>query len=551
MMIINASVDPSLFFVERANGLCPSTTYEFSAYVLNLLMTSPDSARLSEPNIAFSIETTSGTVLASDTTGNIPNTPAGTLYWKKCFVNFTTPGNVTDVVVKMTNLAPGGNGNDLVLDDITFRACGPIIQTGVGSVSGANAETFCQGTAANYTLKANAIGDNNPVYQWQTNYNGAGWNDMPGSERDTLQLNFVSTNSPGVYQYRMGVANGSIITDAACRVYSQPITITINPLPVVPTMQDQTVCEGYPLQLTATGGASYVWTGPGIAPTSQNPLVINSATNANAGTYTVVATSAAGCSGPPVKAFVNVVPKVVATVTPDVPICAGESTRLVAGGGLFYRWEPTTGLDHPDMPDPLASPLQTTTYTVHVSNNGCSDSSKSVTVTVNENPVANAGDNKTVFEGQSVKLDGSSKGDNITSYIWTPATFLDNPQSLTPVATPTDNITYTLTVVSSSCGTTTSQVFVRVYKKITIPNTFSPNNDGVNDVWNIKELFTYPDCALMVYNRYGQQVFQSTGYTNPWDGTYKGSPLPAGTYYYILDLKNNTPKISGWVLIVR
>jgi len=96
-----------------------------------------------------------------------------------------------------------------------------------------------------------------------------------------------------------------------------------------------------------------------------------------------------------------------------------------------------------------------------------------------------------------------------------------------------------------------SSVFVKVYKKITIPNTFSPNNDGINDLWNIDALITYPDCILTVFDRYGQQVYRSIGYNTSWDGKYNGQILPSGTYYYVLDLKNNTPKISGWVLIVR
>jgi gliding motility-associated-like protein len=91
---------------------------------------------------------------------------------------------------------------------------------------------------------------------------------------------------------------------------------------------------------------------------------------------------------------------------------------------------------------------------------------------------------------------------------------------------------------------------VRVYKKITIPNTFSPNNDGINDKWNIEALITYPESKMMIFNRYGEKVFESTGYGKPWDGTQNGAVLPVGSYYYLLDLKNNTPKISGWVFIV-
>ena len=550
MMIVNASYEPSLFFIQQAKGLCPNTTYEFSAYVLNLIIKSADSAAFIEPNIVFTIETTAGKVLASDTTGTIPTTPYGTTYWNKYGVYFTTPADGTDVVVEMSNLAPGGNGNDLILDDITFRACGPIIKSGFGVVGGPRNKAICQGDNASYTLKATVVGDNNPVYQWQSQYNGNGWVDVANETADTYNISFTNA-APGAYQYRMGVANGSNISSAQCRVYSPPLTVNVNPLPVVAGVADQTVCEGNTLTLNASGGVHYTWTGPDMQATSQNPLVINNVTPANAGTYTVVAVSDSGCVANPVSATVTVVPKVVPSISAPVAICAGESTQLSASGGLYYKWTPSTGLDHDDIPSPLATPLQTTTYKVTISNNGCADSTKSVTVTVNQNPVAKAGGNKIIFEGQSVKLDGSISGDNITDHYWTPATFLDDPKSLTPIATPTDNITYTLNLISQTCGSSTSSVFVRVYKKITIPNTFSPNNDGINDNWNIKELFTYPECVLFVYNRYGKQVYQSTGYAKPWDGTYAGSPLPAGTYYYVLDLKNGTPKISGWVLIIR
>jgi gliding motility-associated-like protein len=357
---------------------------------------------------------------------------------------------------------------------------------------------------------------------------------------------------PGTYQYRLGVSNGSDISSVQCRVYSDPLTIVVNPLPIVPAFATQTICEGYPLQLNAAGGAAYTWTGPHIAPTPKNPLVINSVTPADAGTYTVVAVSQNGCAAPPVNVQVKVIPKVVASVTNSaLAICAGESVQLNASGGLFYKWTPSAGLDNDTIPNPMANPLQTTTYVVHVGNGGCTDSTQSVKVTVNQNPVADAGSNITLFEGQSAKLNGTIKGDNITSHTWTPATFLDNPNSLTPVTTPTDDITYTLTAVSQTCGTSTSSVFVRCYKKIIVPNAFSPNGDGINDYWNIKNMFTYPEGTVSVYNRYGQQVFQSTGYTKPWDGTSNGAALPQGTYYYIIDLKDTQPKISGWVLIVR
>jgi gliding motility-associated-like protein len=549
MMIINASYAPSVFFNQAANGLCPNTYYFFSAYIFNLMIPGPITASYNHPDITFSIQTPSGQVLATLNTLPIPANSIP--HWVQYGTGFTTPANVTNVVVVMTNNGPGGNGNDFILDDITFQACGPIIHEGFGSTTGPASQSLCEGSNAVYALSTQVVGNGVPSYQWQKNLNGSAWTDMPGAVNSSLTVPFTNAVA-GVYQYRLGVANGSAITNVGCRVYSPPLTVYVNRLPVVPPIADQTVCLGYPLLLNASGGATYTWTGPNMTPTSQNPLIINNVTTANAGTYTVVALSDSGCAAAPVTAKVTVVPKVVATVaSPAISICAGGTAQLSASGGLFYKWTPTTGLNRSDIPNPVATPLQTTKYTVDVSNGGCSDSTQSVTVTVYQNPVADAGNEIFLFEGQSAKLNGAATGSNITSTVWSPATFLSNPNSLTPVATPTDDITYTLTVTSSTCGTSSSSVLVRVYKKITIPNTFSPNHDGVNDLWNIDALITYPQSIIRVFDRYGQQVFQSIGYTKPWDGTYGGSPLPAGTYYYIIDLKNHLPKITGWVLIVR
>ncbi|MGZ3819443.1 MAG: T9SS type B sorting domain-containing protein [Mucilaginibacter sp.] len=472
MMLVNASYQPSIFFTQTANGLCPNTTYEFSAYILNLGNLASAGSKYSKPDITFSVETNSGQVLATSHTGTI--LPTADPEWKKYGTFFITPAGVTDVIVKMTNNAPGGTGNDLLLDDIAFRACGPIVQTGFGDLTSTSDQHMCKGTSANYTLTANVgAGYVNPFLQWQVNYNNGGWINIPGKTSATVDIPFTNA-VVGTYQYRLSVGEGQNSASPTCNVSSDPLTVIVH---------DE--------------------------------------------------------------------PKVIAQVGKNTTICSGESTQLSAAGGLYYKWTPSTGLDHDDIPNPVATPLQTTTYSVKVSNDGCYDDTKSVTITVNSTPTANAGNEKKIFVGQSTRLNGSVTGDEITNIYWTPATGLDDPASLTPLANPADDITYTLHVVSQNCGTATSEVIVKVYKQIIIPNTFTPNNDGINDLWNIDALAAFPECLMQIYNRSGQKVFQSTGYPKSWDGTYKGSPLPEGTYYYVIDLKNNTPKISGWVLIVR
>lgn len=87
--------------------------------------------------------------------------------------------------------------------------------------------------------------------------------------------------------------------------------------------------------------------------------------------------------------------------------------------------------------------------------------------------------------------------------------------------------------------------------KLAIPNTFTPNGDGINDVWNIKYLDYYPKCTVDVFSRYGAKLFHSIGYSVPWDGTFRGQLLPAGTYYYIINLRNGSGQLSGYITIIK
>jgi len=94
-------------------------------------------------------------------------------------------------------------------------------------------------------------------------------------------------------------------------------------------------------------------------------------------------------------------------------------------------------------------------------------------------------------------------------------------------------------------------MFVKVLKLPTVPNIFSPNGDGVHDLWEIQYLSSYPGCTVDIFNRYGQPVFHSVGYNKPWDGTVNGKPVPVGTYYYIVEPKNGRQKMTGYVDVIR
>ncbi|NCD69295.1 gliding motility-associated C-terminal domain-containing protein [Mucilaginibacter agri] len=559
MMIVNAALDPGVFYTKRVSGssLCPGTTYEFKAYIMNILRLIPNQTdKFVKPNITFRIETPDGKLLAPEyNTGDIDALPYPK--WLPYSTTFVSDGS--DVVVKMINNSSGSDGNDLALDDITFSPCGAMVQSGFNTIAAsADDETqkACANDNLNYTLVSRQTGYTNPTYKWQQNINNSGWIDIEGATGPTLPLSLPHV-AAGRYLYHVGVLNGSQAGAESCRIYSDPLSIFVYNY-ITPVVDKATsACAGSPLQLSATGGlnGSYEWTGPnGYSATGDSPVVTQIADKSFEGVYSVKITTN-GCPS-----FANTTVKVydAPLLNPITvhPICEGSSIQLVASGTniTHYKWTPSYGLDHDDIANPIASPAVTTNYQVEVYNDGCDNrpSSPPITVTVWAKPQADAGQTIKMFEGQTVRLKGVVKGDNVTSY-WSPPDFLDDPTSPIPHTSATSDITYTLHVVSSTgCGEATSSVFVRVYKKLGIPNTFTPNGDGKNDQWNITNLQTYPNAAVSIYNRSGQQVFQSNGYSVPWGGTYNGSPLPVGTYYYIIDLReDNLDKQSGWLFIAR
>src|SRR6478672_2272869 len=148
-MLVNASFQPGDFYVDTVKGLCGSTTYEFSAWVLNVLKPTACSGNGIDPNLTFKIETTTGAPLAVYNTGNLSEDGSPT--WKQYGVFFTTTSSGTEVIVRITNNAPGGCGNDLALDDITFRPCGPTVTAGLGATNDTSL-SVCDGDTSSYLI---------------------------------------------------------------------------------------------------------------------------------------------------------------------------------------------------------------------------------------------------------------------------------------------------------------------------------------------------------------------------------------------------------------
>ncbi len=827
-MLVNASIQPNDFYVDTIHGLCTNTTFEFAAWIANVLLPGACNSAGIQPNITFGIETTTGTVIQTFNSGDIPSTATPT--WKQYGFFFKTPVGVSDFVIRMRNNAPGGCGNDLALDDITFRPCGPKVTAAIAG-SSSSVMNLCDGDTASVTFTGStSTGYTSPAYQWQlSTNNGAAWNDIPGA----TSANYKRTASVvGSYQYRLAVAEAGNLGISTCRVVSNAITVIVNNKPTASAGNDGPKCPGTAVNLSSGGGVLYSWAGPNnFTSAIQNP-VINPVAVAAAGKYYVTVTSSVGCTQKD-STILALFPKPLAQFASSTPACDGgniqftDQSTITAQTIKQWYWNFTDGatsvLQNPahtfspaatypvrlvvqsgdgcnsdtlikqvtihDLPQPafilpkvcLADPfaqfidssfiadnssaqftyawnfgdpsanagnpntstqknpqhsysaigvynvaltvtskdgcinnilkpftvngsLPKSQFAINGAGNLCSNQQVSITnnstvnfgsitkievywdfqndptqKTVDDNPVpgaqyvfqypnfgspltktfqiryvaysgincvnessqnitlnaspqvqfnalnavceevpqflitqgkeltgiagsgvysgdgtsaggtfsprlaapgshtirytftaangcstfadqdiivypqpsVSAGPDKTLLEGGLITLDGSGSGNNI-SYAWSPNISINNTVIPVPEVSPIDDITYKLTVTSADNCMNSDMVFIKVLKTPVIPNAFSPNGDGINDTWIIQYLNSYPGVDVSLFNRYGQLAFHSIGYSSPWDGTYKGNPIPVGTYYYIIDRKvAGAKKLAGWVMILR
>ena len=544
MMVVNASYTPGDFFVKTVDGLCPNTTYEFASWIYNVLQPFACNGLGIKPNITFSIETVSGTVLKTYSTGDLPMLAS----WTQYGFFFSTSAGISSVVLRMTNNAPGGCGNDLLLDDITFRACGPLVTANIdGGVDSAN---VCTGDNSVFKLHANvSAGYSDPVYQWQlSENNGTSWTNLAGAN-DTVYTR-PATFNVGTYLYRLAVSQRENMNVSSCSILSNIVKIGVNEYPV-PDASSRGSCIGDTLFLNANGGNFFSWTGPmNFSSREQSPFIVAAGAE-NSGIYFVNVTSDKGCATMD-STKVNLISKPSVYAGADAEICEGATIQLNAIGSnniTSYSWAPAQDVSNAGIPNPFTRPKETTLYVLTVANNECKVFD-SLLITVDKKPTANAGPDKVIIKGQSVTLTGAVGGTDV-NYSWSPNTNIAGGETLAPIVNPSVNQVYLLNVISNKgCGTATDSVLVKVYQQLYVPNAFTPNGDGVNDNWFIETLQAYPGAIVKVYNRYGEIVFDNHGKNIWWDGKFKGVQLTSGAYVYIIDLKNNTPVIKGIVYVL-
>ena len=161
-----------------------------------------------------------------------------------------------------------------------------------------------------------------------------------------------------------------------------------------------------------------------------------------------------------------------------------------------------------------------------------------------------AGEDLTVAAGTAVNLNGMTSA---TDYNWEPSILFANPSELSTVVFPEQTTVLTLIATENNC-VLTDNLTITILEEISIPNMFSPNNDGINDSWIIKGIEKYPNNRIVIYDRWGQEVFKSSSYNSEkaWNGRVKSNIVTEGVFYFVLELNNEEKKqYKGSITVIR
>ena len=370
-----------------------------------------------------------------------------------------------------------------------------------------------------------------------------------------------------------GVYNASITVNG-CTSQATSTTIVIDQPAIANAGNDQAVCSSNQFVNVSgnlSGGTnSGIWTSSGSGNFSPSNLILNasyypSAADKSAGSVILKLTStnngACSASSSSVKITFAAAPSV--NAGNDQTVCSNNANVFLKGqynNAAGISWSSTgdgsfspsaSGLNATYIPGTRDKSNNSVNLILKTTGNTtCLPAADTLLVTIKAAPVINSGGVKYVLENSSTILTPVTNGSNL-KYLWTPGMYLNNDTVLNPVCTPRADVSYKIISIDDFGCSSSADVFVKVLKQLQIPNVFTPNGDGINEKWEVKNLKDYSDCKVEIFNRYGQLVYHSVGYLNEWDGTLNGKPLPAATYYYIINLKIAAKPIAGFVDIVR
>jgi len=550
-MVVNAENTSGTIYHDTLSGLCGNTPYQFSAFITNELKNFACGGNSQLPRFTFTAKTVDGALLGTFT-GDIPQ--ASSRQWNPYGFFFTSPAVPVPIVLDISIEARKGCGTVFSMDDITLRPCGPKLKATIGN-SGATDVERCIGDPDPLILLATISSSmNDPVMNWQMSVDtGVTWKDIAGAT--SARYVVPEDGRFGVVLYRLSIAERANAGSPACRTVSNRIYANLNPRPVhhPPTPLVGCLEKDLLIQIN-TLASNYHWEGPrGFTQDGIDPVRLKDLQYQDSGLYVVSLVSDKGCASKDTFRL-GVFPSTTIQTTTEYFLCEGQSVRLNAKGGKQFIWEPSSGLSSTNAPDPILTAKDSMVYKVLTINEyGCRDSAF-VNVNVFRNPVAHAGHDLFIIRGDTVTLQGSANGTDIKSS-WSPALDISDRGALTAAVHPMFETEYTLTVSSGvGCPTAIDRTMVKVYQELYIPNAFTPNGDGVNDVFRVITLDGYTLTRLRVFNRFGQVLFETSDPFGGWDGNKGIYEQPAGNYIYHVEWKMDNGQVrrkSGGFTLIR
>ena len=402
-------------------------------------------------------------------------------------------------------------------------------------------------TAASVNTNASCDGGNDGTIT----VNAAG-----GNSGYTYSIDGVNFQALNVFNVAPGPYTITVKDNLGCVATFNTVVGLTNNLTFTPQI-DPTICEGNSTQLQLISNATiYSWT---PATGLSDPAIFNPVANPTVTTQYTVTATLGRCSANDI-VIVNVNSAPVPDAGPDGFICYGQTYQLQGSGGVQYTWTPSTNLSSTTISNPISSPVKTITYTLSdvIDAIGC----KSLTtdqVTVDVTPpikVKTYPYDTISYPGDQFQLNATSAA---TFYSWSPATGLSNPNIANPVLTVgpvgTD-ILYQVTAYTAAGCKGEGYVSLKVYKgpELYVPSAFTPNGDGLNDLFYPFPVGIKSINYFRVFNRWGQMLFSSTTLNKGWDGKLQGVEQPTGTYVFMAQGVDKNGKLltrKGTVTLIK
>ncbi len=360
--------------------------------------------------------------------------------------------------------------------------------------------------------------------------------------------NFVTqpnNGSTGAFPNQSTQYYVSIITPDGCPTMDSVYIAVDQTLPINTLTNDTAMCNGESMPLLAGGARSYLWNPSSTLDTNAGNNVI--ATPQQTTTYSVDFTNACGTVTDNVT--VEII-KPTAIASPPLTICYNDTFLLTASGGVGYNWFPKNNLASPLNDSTLGFPYQPQEYYVIVTDSlGCTDTANT-SISYFPIPTIDAGEDKIIIYGQDVTLGATHSGG---SFFWDSSAYLNCLSCENTAAFPEATTTFYANILDHYGCIARDSVTISLDGVIYVPNSFTPDGDGVNDVFKVNAL-DLTKFEMSIYNRWGQLIFETEDIAVGWNGNFKGEKVKMDTYVWKItysDVNSTNQKLIGHVNVIR